>query len=213
MEEKGVAPLLPEESLRSTKKVRIRGEGDDGGGNGELAGKEVVMGDVGLRGGFISFETSRHGSSGQAREPRTKWWLRKEIIWLVRKATCRIRDFLSKTTIRVPYVQLASYWGGCEARLLDGDERTGRYARIASLLIYEPTNPWIKVDGRTYGVEYECLPLICFECGRYGHTKERCKEVATSRVEEIERTPRPPVQPTGPVHGDASGSWTSQYGS
>ncbi|KAI9092002.1 hypothetical protein K1719_027937 [Acacia pycnantha] len=38
--------------------------------------------------------------------------------------------------------------------------------------------PWIKVDGKTYGVQYEGLPHICFECGRYGHMKDKCKEVA-----------------------------------
>ncbi|KAI9073661.1 hypothetical protein K1719_044374 [Acacia pycnantha] len=43
----------------------------------------------------------------------------------------------------------------------------GRYARIAVLVdLQKPLVPWIKVDGRTHGVEYEGLPLICFECGR-----------------------------------------------
>ncbi|KAI9071434.1 hypothetical protein K1719_046604 [Acacia pycnantha] len=51
----------------------------------------------------------------------------------------------------------------------------GRYARIAILVdLQKPLVPWIKVDGQTYGVEYEGLPLICFECGRIGHAKEKC---------------------------------------
>ncbi|KAI9091682.1 hypothetical protein K1719_028125 [Acacia pycnantha] len=51
----------------------------------------------------------------------------------------------------------------------------GRYARIAVLVdLQKPLVPWIKVDCRMYGVEYEGLPLICFECGRIGHAKEKC---------------------------------------
>ncbi|KAI9079912.1 hypothetical protein K1719_038158 [Acacia pycnantha] len=46
---------------------------------------------------------------------------------------------------------------------------------IGMLLGEKPLVPWIKVDGRTYGVEYEGLPLICYECGNYGHVKQSCK--------------------------------------
>ncbi|KAI9085322.1 hypothetical protein K1719_032699 [Acacia pycnantha] len=52
----------------------------------------------------------------------------------------------------------------------------GRYARIAVIIdLLKPLVPWILVDGKTYGVEYERLPHICFGCGKYGHTKEKCK--------------------------------------
>ncbi|KAI9125324.1 hypothetical protein K1719_003940 [Acacia pycnantha] len=52
----------------------------------------------------------------------------------------------------------------------------GRYARIVVLTdLQQPLVPWIKVDGKTYGVEYEGLPLICFTYGKYGHTKEKCQ--------------------------------------
>ncbi|KAI9071474.1 hypothetical protein K1719_046567 [Acacia pycnantha] len=324
MEEKGVAPLLPEESLRSTKKVRIRGEGDDGGGNGELAGKEVVMGDVGVT-GEVSYRSkllsmdqsgqaeraldevvvtegdylvSKEGDmpviefSKEVREVLVKGMEKTLIIKLLGRSVI-YRDLLARTQalwrlrgtyqlvdmeggfyfasfdleedytkvltggpwmlfgayltvqpwtidfdprstkvsnvvvwVRIPGLSFQYYHKSTlraigkllgEVVKLDYSTETrgrGRYARIAVLAdLQNPLIPWIKVDGRTYGVEYECLPLICFECGRYGHTKERCKEVATSRAEEIERTLRPPVQPTGPAAGDASGSGTSQYGS
>jgi hypothetical protein len=32
------------------------------------------------------------------------------------------------------------------------------------------------VDDRTIKVEYENVGLICFKCGRIGHSKELCKE-------------------------------------
>lgn len=51
----------------------------------------------------------------------------------------------------------------------------GRYARLAVLIdLRQPLVPFIKVDGRAYGVEYEGLPMICFGCGKYGHTKDQC---------------------------------------
>lgn len=52
----------------------------------------------------------------------------------------------------------------------------GKYARLAVLIdLQKPLVPWIKVHRQTYGVEYEGLPIICFECGKHGHTKEKCK--------------------------------------
>ncbi|KAI9125855.1 hypothetical protein K1719_003273 [Acacia pycnantha] len=51
----------------------------------------------------------------------------------------------------------------------------GRYARLAILIdLQKSLVLWIKVDGTSYGVEYEGLPHICFNCGKYGHTQERC---------------------------------------
>ncbi|KAI9127941.1 hypothetical protein K1719_000934 [Acacia pycnantha] len=51
----------------------------------------------------------------------------------------------------------------------------GKFARLAVLIdLQKPLVPWIKVDGQTHGVEYEGLPLICFDCGKYGHVREKC---------------------------------------
>ncbi|KAI9118879.1 hypothetical protein K1719_010324 [Acacia pycnantha] len=51
----------------------------------------------------------------------------------------------------------------------------GRYARLAVIIdLLKPLVPSIKVDGKSYGVEYEGLPHICFTCGKHGHSKERC---------------------------------------
>ncbi|KAI9082788.1 hypothetical protein K1719_035245 [Acacia pycnantha] len=53
----------------------------------------------------------------------------------------------------------------------------GRYARLAILIdLQKSLVPWIKVDGMSYGVEYEGLPHIFFNCGKYGHTQERCSK-------------------------------------
>ncbi|KAI9079455.1 hypothetical protein K1719_038537 [Acacia pycnantha] len=52
----------------------------------------------------------------------------------------------------------------------------GRYARIDVLMdLLKPLVPWIKVDGKLHGIEYEGLPQICFTCGRYGHWPEHVR--------------------------------------
>ncbi|KAB5560806.1 hypothetical protein DKX38_005763 [Salix brachista] len=48
----------------------------------------------------------------------------------------------------------------------------GKFARICvELDISKPLTPFIEVEGRTYGVVYEGIQVICFECGHYGHGK------------------------------------------
>ncbi|KAJ6670143.1 hypothetical protein OIU85_014250 [Salix viminalis] len=51
----------------------------------------------------------------------------------------------------------------------------GKFARICvELDISKPLTPFIVVEGRTYGVVYEGIQVICFECGYYGHGRDNC---------------------------------------
>ncbi|XP_050217263.1 uncharacterized protein LOC126668090 [Mercurialis annua] len=51
----------------------------------------------------------------------------------------------------------------------------GKFARIAiNLDLTKPLISTIVIDGRSQRVEYEGLPIICFECGRYGHRETYC---------------------------------------
>ncbi|KAI9126471.1 hypothetical protein K1719_002067 [Acacia pycnantha] len=78
------------------------------------------------------------------------------------KSTLRAIGCLLGEVVKIDYMTEMRGWG--------------RYACIAVLVdLLQPLVPRIMVDGRTYGVEYEGLPLICFECGRYRHVKERCQ--------------------------------------
>ncbi|KAI9119592.1 hypothetical protein K1719_009468 [Acacia pycnantha] len=82
----------------------------------------------------------------------------------------------------------------------------GKYARIAILLdLQKSLVPWIKVDGRTYGVEYEGLPTICFVCGKYGHLKERCKEKGQLRTKACEEESGDPPRDSESVHSGSKG--------
>ncbi|KAF9685155.1 hypothetical protein SADUNF_Sadunf03G0025000 [Salix dunnii] len=63
----------------------------------------------------------------------------------------------------------------------------GKFARICvELDISKPLTPFIEVEGRTYGVVYEGIQVICFECGHYGHGRDNCplKENAKTQASE-----------------------------
>ena len=54
----------------------------------------------------------------------------------------------------------------------------GKFARFAvNIDLTKPLIPKIQVDGEIIFVEYEGLPTICFNCGRYGHLQDSCLDV------------------------------------
>lgn len=53
----------------------------------------------------------------------------------------------------------------------------GKFARIAvELDLAKPLYSQFLLDGKVQKVEYENLPTICFECGKYGHLSSSCSE-------------------------------------
>ena len=58
-----------------------------------------------------------------------------------------------------------------------GEAQRGKLARVTvELNLNKPPVSSFLIDGRTQRVEYEDLPMICFQCGRYDHISELCKE-------------------------------------
>ncbi|CAI9113674.1 OLC1v1014318C1 [Oldenlandia corymbosa var. corymbosa] len=56
----------------------------------------------------------------------------------------------------------------------------GKYACLAvELDLTKPLVRKVKVDGKPYTVEYEDLRRICYDCGKYGHTRDECREAPT----------------------------------
>lgn len=52
---------------------------------------------------------------------------------------------------------------------------TGRLARLAVYVnLDRPLVSQIFIDGKVQRIEYEFLPTICFQCGKYWHLKESC---------------------------------------
>lgn len=59
------------------------------------------------------------------------------------------------------------------------DNRTrGRFARLLVFInLNKPLVSQVTVESVTQRVEYEALPTVCFECGKYDHFKEVCPKV------------------------------------
>ncbi|KAI9086450.1 hypothetical protein K1719_031534 [Acacia pycnantha] len=69
----------------------------------------------------------------------------------------------------------------------------GKFARIAvSLDLTKPLTSKIMVDGELIYMEYEGLPTICFNCGRYSHLQGACPALrASSSNDQPEATLAP----------------------
>ncbi|KAK3184852.1 hypothetical protein Dsin_032138 [Dipteronia sinensis] len=74
----------------------------------------------------------------------------------------------------------------CKVDPITETQARGRYARICvEIDISKPLLGSLTIDDRTVRVEYESLGLICFKCGRYGHSKDSCREgVVEQKVED-----------------------------
>ncbi|KAK9008984.1 hypothetical protein V6N11_080460 [Hibiscus sabdariffa] len=54
----------------------------------------------------------------------------------------------------------------------------GRFARMAITIdLSKPLVSKIIVKGKIQLIEYESLPMICFQCGKYGHAQEICSSM------------------------------------
>lgn len=51
----------------------------------------------------------------------------------------------------------------------------GQFGRLCvEIDLQKPLIPYIVVEGETYGVVYEGISMICFNCGCFGHVKANC---------------------------------------
>ncbi|KAB5567995.1 hypothetical protein DKX38_001788 [Salix brachista] len=63
----------------------------------------------------------------------------------------------------------------------------GKFACICvELDISKPLTPFIEVEGRTYGVVYEGIQMICFECGHYDHGRDNCPLEENAKIQASE---------------------------
>ncbi|KAI9116759.1 hypothetical protein K1719_012125 [Acacia pycnantha] len=86
-----------------------------------------------------------------------------------------------------------------------------KFARIAVMIdLAKPLISKILVDGELIFVEYEGLPSICFNCGRYGHLQQACPLNQTAASEDQSEI-SPALVPNAPPK-DPEARETSQYG-
>ncbi|XP_062020661.1 uncharacterized protein LOC133737045 [Rosa rugosa] len=51
----------------------------------------------------------------------------------------------------------------------------GKFARVCiEVDLNKPLHPYVEVESAAYDVVYEGISLICFECGCFGQSKEKC---------------------------------------
>ena len=74
----------------------------------------------------------------------------------------------------------------CKVDPVTENQARGRFARICvEIDITKPLLGELNIENRSVKVEYESLGIICFKCGRYGHSKESCRDgVVEPRQEE-----------------------------
>ncbi|KAK9046473.1 hypothetical protein V6N11_052360 [Hibiscus sabdariffa] len=81
-----------------------------------------------------------------------------------------------------------------------------RFARMAIRIdLNKPLVSKLLVNGKIQVVEYESLPTICFNCGKYGHLSETCPG-NPSIAKDNDPTPPEPMQPHDSV-SSAYGPW------
>ena len=57
----------------------------------------------------------------------------------------------------------------------------GKFARIiVRISLSQPLVSQFNLDGKIQKVEYEGLPIICYQCGKYGHNSTVCLEKQVS---------------------------------
>lgn len=79
------------------------------------------------------------------------------------------------------------------------DVSRGKFARLSvEIDLSKPLVPYIYIGNRWQRVEYEGLRMMCFECGRFGHDAENCKEKEQEKDEAVE------------AHADAQSSQNQQ---
>ncbi|KAG8486672.1 hypothetical protein CXB51_020076 [Gossypium anomalum] len=89
------------------------------------------------------------------------------------------------------------------------DSRTrGRFARMAVYInLDKPLIAQVLVNDLHQKVEYEALPIICFTCGKYGHTKELCVTMQPGSSLGKEQNGDIPAKVTNEGDGVVYGPW------
>ncbi|KAL5757024.1 hypothetical protein ACOSQ2_021770 [Xanthoceras sorbifolium] len=94
----------------------------------------------------------------------------------------------------------------CKVDPITVTQARGRFARLCvEIDITKPIIGSVRADGKSIRVEYENLGVICFNCGRYGHTKELCSEGLEKGGIEVKTNNK--AEEAGPSKSNPYGPW------
>ncbi|KAA3469599.1 ATPase GET3 [Gossypium australe] len=108
--------------------------------------------------------------------------------------------------------------GGMVGKVIKLDTNTdnkarGRFARMAVYIdLDKPLVSQILINGWKQNVEYESLPTICFQCGRYGHVESSCSLRNTGSIEEKGATQQEKAMENQNTTMDISGKKEDNFG-
>ncbi|CAI0629451.1 unnamed protein product [Linum tenue] len=89
------------------------------------------------------------------------------------------------------------------------NQQRAKFARMAvEVDLSKPLVPRIRLDGYWQRVEYENLPMVCFECGRVGHTNLSCPDLDRRQGEEGKTVAVPAGDaPTGDTKAESNAGY------
>lgn len=77
----------------------------------------------------------------------------------------------------------------------------GKFCRLCvEINLNEPLKPLITLNKKTYGVVYEGISTICFNCGVYGHVRDQCPYVSEDRTSTKNQDAAMMVTPVDNTH-------------
>lgn len=66
----------------------------------------------------------------------------------------------------------------------------GKFCRICvEINLDEPLKPFIELGDNSFGVVYEGISTICFNCGVYGHVRDYCSYSFEAQIENVKASP------------------------
>ncbi|KAL5833363.1 hypothetical protein ACOSQ3_017037 [Xanthoceras sorbifolium] len=94
----------------------------------------------------------------------------------------------------------------CKVDPVTVTQARGRFARLCVKIdITKPIIGTLRADGRLIRVEYENLGVVCYQCGKYGHSKDMCSENIERREQDGEAVAT--AKDDGPSKEKPYGPW------
>ncbi|KAI9095036.1 hypothetical protein K1719_026500 [Acacia pycnantha] len=173
LQAKASSPQPTEDDLRSTKKVRIRSDGEEAGSGKSSEETDVVMEERVPKAG-ISYRDKATTETRKWERARSYRRFSRGGPWMVYGAYLTVQPWSLEFDAKTGAISKVVAWIRILGLSIRYYHKSTLRAIGALLGNVVKIDYMTEVDGTPYHIEYEGLPHICFACGKYGHSKERC---------------------------------------